>query len=533
MSSVLSPGTTVERYRIEQVVGSGSMGEVFRGVDIELKRKVAIKILSERHRDNAELRQRFTREGRAVAAISHPNVVQVFTTGTFDGRPYIAMEFLDGSDLGTSVERKGAWPPLAAAMAIRDAALGLRAAARAGLIHRDVKPANLVILQDGIVKVTDFGLAKPIDPGDDPVLTNAGMVVGTPDYIAPEQARGETIDERVDLYALGGTLYYLLTGVPPFRTGVPAEDNYMKVVGRHLRKPPPNACDRNPDTDIELARLAQAMMAKNPAQRPDYSQVIAGLGAIIARLEASGAAKLSPALLQGRGTGGTTAPTPFVGGTSARALTAGDDTTAPVNLAPGDPLIVKPGLPRWLLVPSIFACLLFLIGLFLRLAGPMPAGSPDRAEPDAGPPAQAALPALPTMDAAPVMPDVPEGMMRVHRADGSRWLLVDTRPVTYDAYAALFPAHKKPRKRAGTEPVISVSYEYAAAFARAQGKRLITAEEWDQASRTPGFVPAGGLWEWVAGEPADKRAPVRSERGAATRDVSGTSDTTFRLGTSL
>src|SRR6516225_4493359 len=132
------------------------MGEVFSAIDVGLNRRVAIKILSEKHRDSPELRQRFVREGRAVAAISHPNVVQVFATGSFDDRPYIAMELLYGSDLGTTVERNGPLSSVEAAHAILDGAEGLAAASKAGLIHRDVKPSNLVRLTDGRVKVTDF-----------------------------------------------------------------------------------------------------------------------------------------------------------------------------------------------------------------------------------------------------------------------------------------------------------------------------------------------------------------------------------------
>src|SRR5215475_7415114 len=261
------------------------MGEVFRGVDTGLNRRVAIKLLSEKHRDSPELRQRFVREGRAVAAISHPNVVQVFATGSYDDRPYIAMELLEGADLGSIVERSGRLDSLTAAHAILDAAQGLAAAAKAGLIHRDVKPSNLVRLSDGRVKVTDFGLAKPVDPGAEPALTAMGVVVGTPDYIAPEQARGEKIDEHVDIYALGGSLYFLLTAIPPFRTGRPADDKYLKVVARHLRNPPPDAAQTNPKADRELAALAREMMAKKPDDRPSYAELIQRLTNVLARLD--------------------------------------------------------------------------------------------------------------------------------------------------------------------------------------------------------------------------------------------------------
>ncbi len=308
------PGTTIDRYEIEAVIGAGSMGDVYRGSDVDLHRKVAVKILSERHRDNQELRARFVREGRAVAAIAHPNVVQVFTTGTFDGRPYIAMEFLDGIDLGTDVGKRGPWDSLPAAYAIRDAARGLDAAARAGLIHRDVKPSNLVLLGDGTVKVTDFGLAKPLDARGEPALTAMGVVVGTPDYIAPEQARGDPIDHRVDIYALGGTLYFLLTGVPPFRTGRPDEDRYLKVVARHLRHPVPDARERNADADVELVALARDMMAKAADDRPTYEALIERLSAMMRRLGREQSRQAQTAL-QGAptdGSGGHVDPTPIV-----------------------------------------------------------------------------------------------------------------------------------------------------------------------------------------------------------------------------
>ncbi|MBL4634512.1 MAG: serine/threonine protein kinase, partial [Kofleriaceae bacterium] len=277
--------TIIDRYQVQGVIGAGSMGDVLLAIDTDLHRKVAIKILSEKHRDDEELEARFVREGRAVAAISHANVVQVFTTGIYDGRPYIAMEFLTGSDLGSFIATRGPMNSLHAAQAILDTAHGLQAAADAGLIHRDVKPANLVMLDSGKVKVTDFGLAKPLSPGNEPALTALGVVVGTPDYIAPEQARGEKIDERVDLYALGGTLYFLLIGTPPFRKGNPNDDKYLKVVARHLNDPAPNPLLINSDIDGQLARLQLRLMSKKPDSRPGYSDLIEELEQIVARLK--------------------------------------------------------------------------------------------------------------------------------------------------------------------------------------------------------------------------------------------------------
>ncbi len=380
-----TPGSHLGPFQIEGVIGAGSMGDVFRGIDTGLGRKVAIKILSEKHRDSNELRARFTREGRAVAAIQHPNVVQVFSTGTFDDRPYIAMELLDGTDLGTAVEDNGPLPAIGAARAILDAARGLNAAAKAGLIHRDVKPSNLVLLEDGRVKVTDFGLAKPVDPGSEPSLTALGVVVGTPDYIAPEQARGEAIDERVDIYALGGTLYFLLTGTPPFRTGKPAEDKYLKVVARHLRQPAPDARTINPAADPDLSELARQLMGKKPAERPDYGTLIARVEKILARLEASGATSTGLPRAPD-GSGGMVGKTPFVGGdlphdfggdgepgddaaaTSIRrtvppgAIVPPDSPFAPdpeVPLALVDEPLRRGGVPGWLKLFTVAALALF------------------------------------------------------------------------------------------------------------------------------------------------------------------------------
>lgn len=362
-----TPGTVIGAYRIDGVIGAGSMGDVFRAVDVGLNRRVAIKLLSEKHKDSNELRARFTREGRAVAAISHPNVVQVFATGTYQDRPYIAMELLEGTDLASAVDAQGPLPPLDAARAILDAARGLDAAARAGLIHRDVKPSNLVLLVDGKVKVTDFGLAKPVDPGSEPALTALGVVVGTPDYIAPEQARGETIDERVDIYALGGTLYFLLCGVPPFRTGVPAEDKYLKVVARHLKNPPPDARDRNPAADPELADLARGLMAKKPAERPDYPTLIARLEAVVARLSGGG---VRPATIPPTtdGSAGRLARTPFVGGDAPHGFA--DDAAATRTRDPEPGLSVlapRRGLPGWLWLVTAAAVLTFAAGLVVHL----------------------------------------------------------------------------------------------------------------------------------------------------------------------
>jgi serine/threonine-protein kinase len=491
-------GTIVGAYRVEGTIGSGSMGEVFRGIDTGLNRRVAIKLLSEKHRDSPELRQRFVREGRAVAAISHPNVVQVFATGSYDDRPYIAMELLDGADLGSIVERSGRLDSLAAAHAVLDGAQGLAAAARAGLIHRDVKPSNLVRLSDGKVKVTDFGLAKPVDPGSEPALTAMGVVVGTPDYIAPEQARGEAIDERVDIYALGGTLYFLLTGVPPFRTGKPAEDKYLKVVARHLRNPPPDVLIANPGCDRELAELARTMMAKRPAERPSYDELIAQLSRIVSRLDPAAV----PLLIAARDRSRPTALPP-VERRSDQAAAA----VAPAEDPGGEPALPRAGLPGWLVALTFVCIALFVAGLVVYLRrGDGPAGNATGAAP------------------APA-----SGTVLVHKSDGAPWFVVDARPVSDAAFRQVFADHGQPVADGGA--VVMVSYNDARAYASTRGGKLLTPDEWDAALSTPGVQAAGDLLEWVESPEGsdDKTKQVRQRGKSLPRPDQGQPDVTFRM----
>jgi eukaryotic-like serine/threonine-protein kinase len=498
------PGTILGPYRVEGTIGAGSMGEVFRGIDTGLNRRVAIKILSEKHRDSPELRARFVREGRAVAAISHPNVVQVFTTGTFDERPYIAMELLDGTDLGSAVEKHGPLDSLAAAHAILDAAQGLAAAARAGLIHRDVKPSNLVRLSDGKVKVTDFGLAKPVDPGSEPALTAMGVVVGTPDYIAPEQARGETIDERVDIYALGGTLYYVLTAMPPFRTGKPAEDKYLKVVARHLRNPPPDAAVTKPGVDRELADLTKLMMAKKPGERPSYDELIARLSQIVARLDPDAV----PVLLQARERSRPiTLPPPL------RAPSSLDDQP---TYSDGDLDRPPPSaFPAWLVALTLVCLALFVAGLvvYLRRAEAPRATTGTTSPPDAQ---------VATADDAAAEP--PAGMLVVRGKDGSRFY-ADARPVSLAAFREVFKSHAQEGKP--EDPVVMVSYNEARSYAKTRNGRLLTSEEWDAVVQTAGFI-GGEMLEWID-SPATTDKAVRSHKTTETRADAKYKDVTFRM----
>lgn len=567
-------GTILGAYRVEGLLGSGSMGEVFRGVDVGLNRRVAIKILSEKHRDSAELRARFVREGRAVAAVSHPNVVQVFATGTYDERPYIAMEFLDGTDLGSLVEKQGALDSRTVVRAAFDAASGLEAASKAGLIHRDVKPSNLVRLTDGTVKVTDFGLAKPVDPGTEPALTAMGVVVGTPDYIAPEQARGEPIDERVDIYALGGSLFFMLVGMPPFRTGKPGEDKYLKVVARHLRQPAPSASERSALVDPALSQLVQQMMAKRREERPGYPELLAQLTECAARLDPSGeslgralgssvasisraparsavqsmvqsmppslasaAPSLSPSMAPSMSPQviptGPGAPTLPVSGLASPPSLAPPGASAWAPSAPqqapgyaeddaGLSRLPPPSIPRWAIAVTLFSLALFISGLVVYLSRDTEASPPAAPAPipsvsvDAPPP---------PVDAPPAAPEAPPGMVAVNdRETGKLLFWVDSRPVTAEAFRSVFADHKQ---REDLPEVVSVSYTRARSYATTVKARLLTSAEWEKASTTPGVIVVDKLSEWVEGE--NGKRVSRNHELSTTREDKPFPNVTFRL----
>jgi serine/threonine-protein kinase len=527
----LDKDVVVDQYRVAERLGAGAMGEVYLARDEKLGRKVALKILLEAHRENPELRARFGREARAVAAISHSNVVQVFSIGEFDGRPYLAMELLSGHDLMSIVRSGGPMPSRRAASVVRDAARGLQAAQRAGLMHRDVKPSNIMLLPDGALKVTDFGLAKPVDPGQDPALTAMGVVVGTPDYIAPEQARGDEIDPRVDVYALGCTLFFLLTGRPPYRRSVDDEEKYLKVVARHLRDPVPDPRKERPDVDDELADLGMAMMAKEADRRPSYDAVIAAAERIDRRLAQVGEpaakdqAKVSTRPLDSQ-------ERPRTGGQKAEAATRGSSVArAAPDASTGGSLDLPraAGLSRGLVAVTVVSAAIFVVGLALLLFGPMP----ERPEAQAAPPPPDGGPA-PRADAAVLVEQTrppPPGMLAVPAEGARAAFFVDRAPVTNREYAEFKKSHRFARKDA-ERPVTGVPFAYAVEYAKFRGKRLLRVEEWAAASSVPSFVLGGmKLYEWVddgARDAGDR--PVRGVNGAAREHkAAGDKSVTFRL----
>lgn len=282
----LAPGQKVGRYRIEKLLGRGSMGEVFLAIDDQLGRRTALKTLGPKHLQNQTVKERFLREARALAKLTHPNLITVFESGHIDGtdRPYFAMELLEGGDTQRLLDDRGPLDSGVVATIGAQAAAALAEAARAGIIHRDVKPANLGISGRGAVKVTDFSLAK--SHAADKSLTGKGMVVGTADYIAPEQARGDDVDERADVYSLGCSLFHLLTGKPPFRCRAGTEvQRYVDVMRAHLTAPVPDPREFVASVDEELRLFIVRMMDKERALRPSLDEAAMALSQMAVRLD--------------------------------------------------------------------------------------------------------------------------------------------------------------------------------------------------------------------------------------------------------
>jgi eukaryotic-like serine/threonine-protein kinase len=249
-----------DRYEVEELVGTGGMSSVFRAHDRLLDRKVALKVLHPQYSEDEEYVERFRREARAVAALSHPNIVTVIDRGEHEGRQFIVFEYIDGENLKGLIQRRGPAPVTTALELAMQIARGLSFAHQQGLVHRDVKPQNVLLNGDGQAKVTDFGIARSLDVQHG--MTQTGTVLGTSDYIAPEQAQGQRVDEHTDVYSLGVVLYEMLTTEVPF----PGE-NFVAVAMRHINEEPPSIRDKRPDVSPRFEAAVQRAMAKRPEDR--------------------------------------------------------------------------------------------------------------------------------------------------------------------------------------------------------------------------------------------------------------------------
>jgi serine/threonine protein kinase, bacterial len=265
------PGPTQEfgRYELLSLLGAGGMGQVWRARDSQTTRVVALKVLPERSADDEELRERFRRECRAVAQLTEPHVIPIHDFGDIDGRLYLNMRLIESTDLRSLIEQEGPLPPRRAAAVITQVAGALQAAHDAGLVHRDVKPSNILVAADDFAYLIDFGIAHAADDG---TLTKAGETVGTLSYLAPEAIGAAVkIDARVDVYALACVLYQTLTGTPPFTSDLGPRG----LIAHHLQTPPPKPSMSTPGVSAAFDAVIAKGMAKNPDDRYQSARELA------------------------------------------------------------------------------------------------------------------------------------------------------------------------------------------------------------------------------------------------------------------
>jgi serine/threonine protein kinase len=288
------PDIQIAGYRIEARLGRGGMGEVYRAVQLSLGRRVALKVLAPKLADDDVFRRRFLRESRIAASIDHPSIIPIYETGEDGGLLYIAMRYVDGMDLSTLLRREGRLEPARALAIMAQVASALDAAHARGLVHRDVKPANILLAAapadgDGHCYLCDFGLIKQVDAQQaQSALTATDQFVGTIPYVAPEQIEGHDLDGRADVYSLGCVLFHCLTGSVPFE-----RMNDIEVVFAHLREPPPSLSSRAPGLPTAMDAVVARAMAKSRDDRwPTCSALVT---AMLAEVRSTAPAPTAPA----------------------------------------------------------------------------------------------------------------------------------------------------------------------------------------------------------------------------------------------
>jgi eukaryotic-like serine/threonine-protein kinase len=272
MSSGLLGTLLSGRYRLDARIGSGGMSTVYRAFDTTLEREVAIKLMNREIAANPDQLERFRREARAVAQLSHPHIVGIIDAGEDAGRPYIVFEYVEGETLKQRIRRLGRLPIGEAVAYAIEIARALEAAHDRNIVHRDVKPQNVLIDEEGTAKVTDFGIARTLD-AEEEGLTADGRVLGTTDYVSPEQALGHDVTGQSDLYSLGIVLFEMLTGDVPYRG-----ENQVAVAMKHVREPLPDVQVRRPEVSAALAAVIDRATDKELTRRyPDAASMIADL----------------------------------------------------------------------------------------------------------------------------------------------------------------------------------------------------------------------------------------------------------------
>ena len=254
-------GVTLGDFQVERLLGRGGMGEVYLATQTSLNRPVALKVLRPDLLTKPTYLTRFEAEATAVAKLNHPNIVHIYMLGATEGTRFIAMEYVQGSNLREYIKKKGALDYPLALSIMKQAGVAVGAAGELGLIHRDIKPENLLLTRKGQVKVADFGLCRDLD-ADRVELTQTGITMGTPAYMSPEQAQGHALDHRSDLYSLGVTFYHMLAGVTPFKAETP-----LAMALKHVKDTPASLSVHRPDILPELDRLVLKLMSKAPIDR--------------------------------------------------------------------------------------------------------------------------------------------------------------------------------------------------------------------------------------------------------------------------
>ena len=343
-------GQTLGAYRIESQLGAGGMGEVYRGTHTRLNRPAAIKVLHANQAADPTFQARFLREARAAAALSHPNIVEVFDFGEENGASYLVMELVPDGSLRTLLRQRPSgqgWTLGLGIDLVRQAAEGLAYAHEHGMVHRDIKPDNLLLQRLGPpsangdaeryqLKISDFGLARLVDDAGE--LTATGMVMGTPTYMSPEQCQGAELDGRSDLYSLGVVLYEVATGTPPFRV-----KSLSEAVFKHISATPPRPREIQPDLPPALDDIIMRCLEKNPANRiatgTELTMALNGIlgpadmQTIVTPYRATGAPGVSGASGSSGGSGGSGAPIP-AGSDAGMAPTVADSRADKISFAP-------------------------------------------------------------------------------------------------------------------------------------------------------------------------------------------------------
>ncbi|MBN1518130.1 serine/threonine protein kinase [Candidatus Sumerlaeota bacterium] len=264
-------GKMIGECLVRRPIKRGGMGAVYLAFDHILKREVAIKVMDVACRRDDDAVRRFHREARILGGLNHKNVAQVHRAGQFNGIPYYVMEYIDGPSLKDLLSEKGKLTGSRCVNYLIQAAEGLRAAADQNVIHRDVKPANIMVTSEDVIKIVDFGISKILD--EDTYKTQTGMFMGTPRYMAPEQTRGYEVDRRTDIYSLGATFYHLIAGRPPFDS-----DSALRLMEAHQNDPVPDIKLLAPHTPDRVCNIIYGMLMKRPDDRfQNYNQIIAAL----------------------------------------------------------------------------------------------------------------------------------------------------------------------------------------------------------------------------------------------------------------